>query len=289
MTALAEANTLELDAPRPPVSEADVQALETELLKHPQADCPVVHRFAPGLYIRELTIPADTYVIGHKQTTHHLNIMLAGHIILTNEDGTRTELVAPQVFVGPPGRKIAYAVETVVWQNIYPTTETDVATLEATYLDKSYAWQVAQRDQQMLLSFGHPEDIADFHLAIAKYGFDADTVRRISEDPADQIPFPLGSYKVMVGPSPIEGQGLFATSPIAEGEMIAPGRIDGMRTPAGRYTNHSKKPNAVAVLADNGDIHLFATCDIVGCKGGDLGDEITLDYRQALGLASRRD
>ena len=285
----AEANTLELDAPRPPVTEAQVQMLEAELLKYPQPDCPVVHRFAPGLYIRELTIPADTFVIGHKQKMPQLNIMLAGRIILTNENGTRTELVAPQVFVGPPGRKIAYAVETVIWQNIYPTTETDVATLEATYLDKSYSWQIAQRDQQMLLSFGHSEDIADFHLAIAEYGLDPDTVRQISEDPVDQIPFPEGSYKVMVGPSPIEGKGLFATAAIAEGEMIAPGRIDGMRTPAGRYTNHSKKPNAVAVLADNGDIHLFATCDIVGCKGGNLGDEITLDYRQALGLASRRD
>jgi hypothetical protein len=236
-----------------------------------------------------LTIPADTFVIGHKQKMPQLNIMLAGHIILTNEDGTRTELVAPQVFVGPPGRKIAYAVETVIWQNIYPTTETDVATLEATYLDKSYSWQIAQRDQQMLLSFSHAEDIADFHLAIAEYGLDPDTVRRISEDPSDQIPFPVGSYKVMVGPSPIEGKGLFATAAIAEGEMIAPGRLDGMRTPAGRYTNHSKRPNAVAALADNGDIHLFATCDIVGCKGGDLGDEITLDYRQGLSLASRRD
>jgi hypothetical protein len=285
----AEAETLELDNRRPPVCEADVQALEAEMLKHPQADCPVVHRFAPGLYIRELTIPADTYVIGHRQTTYHLNIMLAGRIILTNEDGTRTELVAPQVFVGPPGRKIAYAVETVIWQNIYPTTETDVATLEATYLDKSYAWQLAQRDQQMLLSYSHPEDIADFHLAIAEFGLDPDTVRSISENLDDQTPFPTGAYKVMVGPSAIEGQGLFATAPIAAGEMIAPGRIGGLRTPAGRYTNHSKNPNAVAVLADNGDIHLFATCDIVGCKGGNLGDEITLDYRQALGLASRRD
>ena len=285
----AEANTLELDAPRPPVTEAQVQMLEAELLKYPQPDCPVVHRFAPGLYIRELTIPADTFVIGHKQKMPQLNLMLAGRIILTNEDGTRTELVAPQMFVGPPGRKIAYAVETVIWQNIYPTTETDVATLEATYLDKSYAWQTAQRDQQMLLSFSHPEDIADFHLAIAEYGLDPDTVRQISENPTDQIPFPVGSYKVMVGPSPIEGKGLFATAAIAKGEMIAPGRIDGMRTPAGRYTNHSKRPNAVAVLADNGDIHLFATCDIVGCKGGDLGDEITLDYRQGLSLASRRD
>jgi hypothetical protein len=31
-----------------------------------------------------------------------------------------------------------------------------------------------------------------------------------------------------------------------------------------------------------------ATRAITGCKGGDLGEEITIDYRQAISLAIRR-
>lgn len=284
----AEANTLELDAPRPPVTEAQVQALETEFLKLPQTDCPVVHRFGPGIYIREVTIPADTFSIGHRQTTTHMNVMLAGRVTMVHDDGSRTELVAPQTFVAPPGRKIGYVHETVVWQNIYPTTETDVATLESIFLDKSPAWETAQKDRQMLLNFGRSEDIADYHLAIAEYGFDPDTVRQQTENLADQIPFPAGAYKITVTSSAIEGQGLFATANIAAHELIAPARVDGMRTPAGRYTNHSKTPNAAMVQSDSGDIYLFSICDIVGCKGGDLGAEITIDYRQALDLVLRR-
>ena len=68
-------------------------------------------------------------------------------------------------------------------------------------------------------------------------------------------------------------------------ELIAPARIDGKRTPAGRFTNHSKTPNAEMVLSGNGDIFLFAKQSISGCKGGNVGAEITVDYRQAMALS----
>jgi len=39
------------------------------------------------------------------------------------------------------------------------------------------------------------------------------------------------------------------------------------------------------VLLPNNDIDLVAIRDIDGCKGGSLGEEITIDYRQALSLS----
>jgi hypothetical protein len=36
---------------------------------------------------------------------------------------------------------------------------------------------------------------------------------------------------------------------------------------------------------ENGDIDLVALRDIAGCKGGELGAEITIDYRKALALS----
>ena len=92
----------------------------------------------------------------------------------------------------------------------------------------------------------------------------------------------------MVAASKIDGKGVFATGDIIEGEVIAPARIANKRTPAGRFTNHAKNPNAMMILLDNGDINLVAKRAISGCKGGNLGEEITIDYRQALSLAIRR-
>lgn len=254
------------------------------MLQLPQAECSVVHRFGPGIYIREVTIPADTFSIGHRQTTAHMNIMLAGRVTMIREDGRREELVAPQTFVCGPGRKIGYIHETMIWQNVYATSETDVAKLEAMFIDKSPTWQTAQRDRQMLLSCASTLDQDDYYVAIAELGFDHDTVRAQSENLDDQIPFPYGDYPVQVAPSPIEGSGLFATSNIDAHQVIAPARIDGMRTPAGRYTNHSTQPNAVMVQSESGNTYLMSLRPIAGCKGGDLGEEITICYRQAVRL-----
>jgi hypothetical protein len=85
-------------------------------------------------------------------------------------------------------------------------------------------------------------------------------------------------------PSPIEGKGLFITSGVEKGEIICPGRIGGMRTPAGRFANHSATPNAIMVPHQNGDIDLVAIRRIEGCIGGGQGEEVTVDYRQALSL-----
>lgn len=288
MTALCQSKDLQnvgdsLIAPfKLAFTESDVQRLEAAFLDMPQADCPITHRFAPGIYIREVRMPAGSYVIGHHHKTDHLNIMLSGHLTILNEDGTKTELRAPQTFIAPTGRKIAYIHEDVIWQNVFATEERDIDTLDEMFLDKSEAWLEAQKFNQMLLSFDHSEDVADFYAAIELFGFDADLVRSISENEDDQIPFPHGEYKVAVGDSQIEGRGLFATGPIPQFEVIAPASVDGKRTPAGRFTNHAKNPNAMMFRMENGDIYLVALRDIAGCKGSQMGEEITVDYRQAL-------
>jgi hypothetical protein len=271
--------------PTAPFTEADVEKLETAFLQHEQADCPVHHHFGPGVYIREVVLPTGAYVIGHRHKTPHINIMLEGRITLIGQDGGHTELTAPQTFVSGAGRKIAYIHETVRWQNVYATDETDVETLEAQLLDKSLAFEEAQKANGLLLSFDTRADQDDFAAAIAEFGFDADTVWAISDNESDQIPLPHGEYKMMVATSPIHGKGVFATGDIAAHELIAPARLDGKRTPAGRFTNHSKTPNAVMVKNESGDIFLFSTQSISGCKGSSVGAEITIDYRQALALS----
>lgn len=261
----------------------DVDVLERDLLAQEQADCPVTHRFGPGVYIREVFLPRGAYVVGHRHTTPHVNIMLTGVLGLINDNGTETILRAPQTFVAQPGRKVAYIYEDVIWQNVHATDETDVNKLEDMFLDKSpvYLDRIARLTRPVSNS---SEDVEDYFDAIAAFGFDPLTVRQISEDETDQVPFPPGDYKVMVGASTIEGRGLFATGDIATNELIAVGRIDGKRTPAGRYTNHSKTPNAEMVRAEGGDIYLFSLRPIRGCRGGQLGEEITVDYRQALAV-----
>jgi hypothetical protein len=265
-------------------TDEDVGKLEIAFLREEQVDCPVTHHFGPGVYIREVVMPAGAYVIGRQHTQSHFNIMIEGHLTLINPDGTHTELVAPKTFIAPPGRKMAYIHETVRWQNVYATDETDVDTLEIELFDENVALLNARQTNTLLLSHDHNAEHDDFNVAIEEFGFAPEIVTALSEYLGDQIPMPLGSYKMQIGPSRIHGKGVFASGDIAAHELIAPARIGGKRTPAGRFTNHSRRPNATMFKDDNGDIYLFSAEVISGCKGGMVGGEITVDYRHALPL-----
>lgn len=258
---------------------------ERALLAHEQVECPVIHHFGPGIYIRELSMKAGTMAIGHHQKQEHVNVLLKGRVLMLMDDGSTREVAAPLMYVGKPGRKIGYVLEDMVWQNIYATTETDIQKIESMFLEKSEAFDATRASTLFHAATNRSADCQDFAAMLCEYGISEDVVRAQSENPADQTGFPAGAWKVKTGPSPIQGTGLFATADILPGEIIAPARIGGLRTPAGRYTNHSHAPNARMVLTASCDINLVALSEIKGCRGGMDGEEITIDYRQALALS----
>jgi hypothetical protein len=253
----------------------DTDAAEAVLLPSKQNPCSVIHRFGPHLYIREVHMPAGTFAIGHHQNFEHLNVFLKGRVLMFGPSGPQ-EMVAPMMFVGQPGRKKGLIIEDVVWQNIYATDETDIGKLEAMLLSKSESFEAYTPPPA-----DHSADRADFDAMLKDLGVTAELVRQQSENMLDQIPFPSGSYKCRTALSDLHGTGLFATAMILPGEPIAPARVSGMRTPAGRYANHSANPNAVMVVDDRGDVALVAVRIILGCMGGQNGEEITIDYRHA--------
>ena len=114
-----------------------VEVLLSRVQKMPQVDCQTKHYFGPSIYIREVTMPAGAVVIGKPHKKDHMCVMLQGRMIIVNADGTRKELVAPMTFVGNAGRKVAYILETTVFQNILATDETDIDVLENMLVDNT--------------------------------------------------------------------------------------------------------------------------------------------------------
>jgi hypothetical protein len=266
-------------------------ALEAVGLRLPQVDAPVLWRFAPGIAVRECLMRASVVpgvinaVVGRSHKREHLNVMLTGRLLLIGDDGAIRDISAPQVFTAPPGRKVALILEDVTWQNYIATDERDHDALDALMFDDSTAFTETAAQRFAMESFTRAHDREDYAAFLREFELPADHVRALSEDVADQIPMPFGvGEKTAVRRSTIEGTGVFASSPIERGEVIGPARIDGKRTPLGRYTNHAASPNARFESDDLGDIHLVATCNIRGCNGGDFGEEIVVDYRQALAV-----
>jgi len=113
-----------------------VEAMLPELKAMPQVDCQEKHYFGPSLYIKEVTMPAGSVIIGKPHKVSHMCVMLQGKMVLVAEDGSKKEVSAPLTFVGSPGRKVAYILETTVFQNIYATDETDIEKLENMFIEQ---------------------------------------------------------------------------------------------------------------------------------------------------------
>ena len=114
-----------------------IDTLTREMATLPQVDCPVQHFFGPSIYIREMLIPAGTVIVGKYHKEDHLCSMIEGRMIVMGEDGEQREVAAPAVFMAKKGRKTAYVIETVRFQNIFSTDETDVEKLEHMLVEDS--------------------------------------------------------------------------------------------------------------------------------------------------------
>ena len=252
------------------------------LIDKEQAPTPVIHRFGGGLYIREAHYPKGVLVVGQEHVSEHMNVLLKGSIQVMDGDGEPQILVAPHMFVAKAGSKVGLTLEDVVWQNIYVTNSTDVEQLESVLFKQSEV--LTQHQQKKLLEQHslHEEDRQDFLAMVEESGWTVEDIELASKYREDCIPFPDGSYSICAGSSPIQGKGMFATAVIKQNSIIAPMRLGMCRTPAGYLINHSKTPNAVALVNDMGDMFLVAIRDISGMFGGELGEEITLDYRQVM-------
>lgn len=109
-----------------PTMRAHVCALEAEIERLPQVDCPVLHFFAPGLYARKMLIPKGTVLTGAVHKTEHLCVV-SGDIEVTTDTGTRRITDAHAIFSSKPGAKRAgYAHEDTIWTTVHATDETDL-------------------------------------------------------------------------------------------------------------------------------------------------------------------
>ncbi len=85
-----------------------------------QTEFPLKHSFAPGVYAREMEIPAGTLLIGKIHKHRHHNFLMKGSIIVLTEANGVELLQAPLMIVSEEGtQRIGYAVTDTVWTTIH--------------------------------------------------------------------------------------------------------------------------------------------------------------------------
>jgi hypothetical protein len=247
-----------------------VVALQDELLKLPQADIVTEHTFLPDVYERKITIPPWVVLTGAAHKTPYRVRLESGTIAVNTNEGVKT-LTGPCEFEAEAGMQRAGRVfeDEVVWVDVYPNPDnlTDLAVLEdLLYVVPDIGLTDSRNDAQ--------KAIVDYGAFLHQLGMSADKVQSIVQIESDLMDMPEGHF-VELRQSPVHGQGMFVTKAYAAGDFICPGRLNGKRTPAGRFINHSPFSNVEPVEID-GDIYAVATRTIPA------GAELLVDYRASM-------
>lgn len=247
-----------------------VLALQNELLKMPQANIVTEHTFMPGIYERKITIPAWTILTGAEHKTPYRVRLEKGTIAVNTDDGVKV-LTAPCEFPASAGMQRAGRVfeDEVVWVDVYdnPDNCTDMAVLEdRLYVVPDCGLANSRTETQKAQ--------IDYGAFLHQIGLTQNEMDVIVQAESDLMEMPDG-VAVELRDSMIHGKGLFATRDFETGEAICPGRLDGKRTPAGRFINHSFNPN-ITPEKKGDDIYAIAMRKI------NAGDELLVDYRASM-------
>lgn len=102
--------------------------------------CPLKHTFSDGIYVREIFIPAGTYIVGKLHKHEHPNFLMNGTVDVITEAGME-RLTGPLSMISPAGTKRALkAITDLVWITVHhnPTNTQDPKKLEKIIIANSY-------------------------------------------------------------------------------------------------------------------------------------------------------
>lgn len=127
-----------------------LSALGAAMIPMPQLDIPLQHTFAPGLYVREMHMPAGSLVLGKIHNHDHIVIIASGDCTVYSKDGLQ-RLKGPCTVTYSAGTQRAiYAHADTHWLNVHAVNTNDVGQAEAYLVTEEYPdteWLIAAAKQ----------------------------------------------------------------------------------------------------------------------------------------------
>lgn len=121
--------------------------LEMKMLSSPdKIDLPLIHYFTPGLYSREIYMPAGTLVVSKIHLTQHPFVISKGSVSVKIREGEWELLEAPYTGITYPGtRRVLYIQEDCIWTTFHAT---DIAPVDGS--DEEIAKAVAAIEDRII-------------------------------------------------------------------------------------------------------------------------------------------
>ena len=117
------------------ISREQIDRLQSEMMKMPQAELVTEHYFRPGMYCRKLIRPAGTLIVGKVHKEPHFFLCAKGEIIAWTENGMK-KLQAGDIIESEPGTKrVTLATMDSIGITVHRTDKTDLDEIEAELIE----------------------------------------------------------------------------------------------------------------------------------------------------------
>jgi hypothetical protein len=113
-----------------PVTREQIDRLQAEMVKMPQAELKTEHFFVPGMYCRRVFRPAGTLIVGKVHKQPHFFLCASGEIIAWTESGMKKLSAGDVVECQPGTKRVTLATADSVGITIHKTEETDLDKIE---------------------------------------------------------------------------------------------------------------------------------------------------------------
>jgi hypothetical protein len=112
-----------------------IDRLQTEISKMPQASVETEHYFHAGMYCRKVTRAAGTLIVGKVHKQDHFFLCAKGEIVAWSEKGM-VRLAAGDIIESKPGTKrVTLAITDAIGITFHKTDETDLDKIEAALVE----------------------------------------------------------------------------------------------------------------------------------------------------------
>jgi hypothetical protein len=113
-----------------------IEALESEMKKMPQAEMVTENYFSDGMYCRKLIRPAGTLIVGKVHKKDHFFMCVKGEIIAWSEKGM-IKLSAGDIIQSKSGTKrVTLALTDAIGLTVHRTDKTDLNEIEAELIEE---------------------------------------------------------------------------------------------------------------------------------------------------------
>lgn len=113
-----------------PITREQIDRLQAEMIKMPQAELQTEHYFVPGMYCRRVFRPAGTLIVGKVHKQPHFFLCAKGEIIAWTEKGMQKLQAGDVVECKPGTKRVTLATQDSVGVTIHKTDKTDLDEME---------------------------------------------------------------------------------------------------------------------------------------------------------------